>query len=65
MLQAITEKGVDVDCEVVPAAQKESRAHHHVALVLSRILAKQKPDAKATFFRHGDVENKDIGRNQR
>ena len=42
-----------------PNSHKESRSQHHVELVIARILAKQRVDAKERRFRSIDWEHAD------
>jgi hypothetical protein len=57
MMQTGVKKGVEHD--FTPHSQTESRSHHHVELVIARILAKQNAYMKEGSFRHTDVENED------
>lgn len=53
----ITKKEGSVEHEPGPLSGGESRTHHHVEVVISRILAKQQEYLKQRSSRHMDVED--------
>ncbi len=57
MVRTDAKKNRGVEHEPVPPSEKESRSHHHVELVVARIIAKQHANAKQKSFHLIDWEN--------